>query len=139
MATIISATTASHARTTARSRMGSLSGTGGLPAILAKNAPPGPRVTDRRSAEQACPRCGLWSNSKECNALPVKVRKFIGAVLLVVFVLFYALVAMTVGAARLPGTSILVQTLYYAVAGLIWVIPAGFIIKWMQRPDPGGK
>ncbi len=57
--------------------------------------------------------------------------------LLVVFVMFYALVAMTVGAAKLPGTSLWVQTAYYAFAGLIWVIPAGFIIKWMQRPDPG--
>ena len=59
--------------------------------------------------------------------------------LLVVFVPFYALIAMTVGAAKLPGTSLLVQTLYYAVAGLIWVVPAGFIINWMQRPDPDDK
>ena len=47
----------------------------------------------------------------------------------------YALVAMTIGAARLPGTSTVVQTLFFAIAGLIWVIPAGLIIKWMQRPD----
>jgi hypothetical protein len=60
-------------------------------------------------------------------------------VLLVVFVPFYALIAMTIGAAKLPGTSLLVQTLYYAVAGLIWVVPAGLIIKWMQRPDPDDK
>ena len=59
--------------------------------------------------------------------------------LLVVFVPFYALIAMTIGAAKLPGTSLLVQTLYYAVAGLIWVVPAGLIIKWMQRPDPDDK
>ncbi len=51
--------------------------------------------------------------------------------------MFYALVAMTVGAAKLPGTSLVVQTLYFAVAGLIWVIPAGLIIMWMQRPGPG--
>ena len=56
--------------------------------------------------------------------------------LLVVLVPFYALIAMTVGAAKLPGTSLLVQTLYYAVAGLIWILPAGLIIRWMQRPDP---
>jgi hypothetical protein len=67
--------------------------------------------------------------------VPRTVRKLIGAVLLIVFVPFYALVAMTVGAARLPGTSTLTQTLYFAIAGLIWVIPAGLVIKWMQRPD----
>ena len=73
----------------------------------------------------------------ETLSLPRTVRKLIGAALLLVFVTVYALVAMTIGAARLPGTSIWVQTAYYAVAGLFWVIPAGLIIKWMQRPDPG--
>jgi hypothetical protein len=57
--------------------------------------------------------------------------------MLVVFVPFYALLAMTVAAAHLPGTTILTQSIFYAVAGLIWVIPAGLIIRWMQRPDPG--
>ncbi len=64
-----------------------------------------------------------------------RLRKLIGAAVLTVFVLFYALTAMTVAAARLPGSSILVQTLFYAVAGLIWVIPAGAIIWWMVRAD----
>ena len=64
-----------------------------------------------------------------------RLRKLIGAVVLGVFVPFYALVAMTVAAARLPGTSGLTQTLFYAVAGLLWVIPAGLVITWMQRPD----
>lgn len=71
--------------------------------------------------------------------LPRSVRKLIGAVLLLAFVPFYALVAMTIGAARLPGTSVWVQTAYFAVAGLLWVVPAGFIIKWMQRPDAGDE
>ena len=66
-----------------------------------------------------------------------RVRKFIGAVVLAVFVPFYALTAMTVAAAKLPGTSGLTQTLFYAIAGLLWVIPAGFVITWMQRPDRG--
>jgi Protein of unknown function (DUF2842) len=68
--------------------------------------------------------------------MPRTLRKLLGAALLVLFVPIYALVAMTIGAAKLPGTSVLVQTLYFAIAGLIWVIPAGMIIKWMQRPDP---
>ncbi|HMN86158.1 MAG TPA: DUF2842 domain-containing protein [Bauldia sp.] len=64
-----------------------------------------------------------------------RVRKFIGAVVLAVFVPFYALTAMTVAAAKLPGTSGLTQTLFYAIVGLLWVIPAGFVVTWMQRPD----
>ncbi len=67
-----------------------------------------------------------------------RMRKLIGAAALAVFVPFYALTAMTIAAARLPGTSGLTQTLYYAVAGLAWVIPAGLLITWMQRPDRDG-
>lgn len=66
--------------------------------------------------------------------MPSKMRRIVGAALLVTFVPFYALVVMTVAAARLPGTSILTQTIFYAVTGLIWVIPAGAIIRWMLRP-----
>jgi hypothetical protein len=65
-----------------------------------------------------------------------RIRKPIGAAILVIFVSFYALVAMTIGGAKLPEASGLVRTIYYAVAGLIWVIPAGLIIRWMVRPDP---
>ncbi|KAB2873965.1 MAG: DUF2842 domain-containing protein [Bauldia sp.] len=64
-----------------------------------------------------------------------RIRKLVGAAVLAVFVPFYALVAMTIAAAKLPGTSTLTQTLFYAIAGLLWVIPAGALISWMQRPD----
>ena len=63
-----------------------------------------------------------------------RTRKLIGTAFLAVFVPFYALVAMTIAAARLPGTSGLTQTLFFAIGGLLWVIPAGAIIYWMQRP-----
>ena len=64
-----------------------------------------------------------------------KMRKLVGAVFLTAFVPFYALIAMTIAAAKLPGTSVATQTIYYAVAGLLWVLPAGLVITWMQRPD----
>jgi hypothetical protein len=35
----------------------------------------------------------------------------------------------------MPGSSVLVQTIYFTAAGLLWVIPAGLVISWMQRPD----
>jgi hypothetical protein len=65
------------------------------------------------------------------------LRKLIGTVLLVVFIIAYSLTAMTIAAAKLPGTSGLVQLIYYAVAGLLWVVPAGGLIWWMQKPDTG--
>ena len=67
-----------------------------------------------------------------------KVRKLIGAILLLIFIPAYAIVIVTVSVARLPGTSVLMHTLFFAVAGVLWVIPAGFVIRWMVRPRPEG-
>ena len=64
-----------------------------------------------------------------------RMRKLVGTIVLVTFVSFYALVAMTIAAAKLPGTSGLVQFAFYVVAGLAWVIPTLPLISWMQKPD----
>ena len=63
-----------------------------------------------------------------------KLRKLTGTFALVVLIVVYSLTAMTIAAAKLPGTSGLVQLVYYAVAGLLWVLPAGVIIWWMAKP-----
>jgi hypothetical protein len=70
--------------------------------------------------------------------MPPRLRKLVGTIMLVAFVSVYALTAMTVAAAKLPGTSGLVQFAYFAVAGLLWVIPAAALISWMSKPG-GGK
>jgi hypothetical protein len=67
--------------------------------------------------------------------MPQRLRKFIGTIVLVVFVCGYALTAMTIAAAKLPGTSGWVQLAYFAAAGLAWVVPAGALVYWMQKPD----
>ena len=66
--------------------------------------------------------------------MPDKLRKLTGTLALIVLVVVYSLTAMTIAAAKLPGTSGLVQLIYYAVAGLLWVLPAGLIIWWMAKP-----
>ncbi len=63
-----------------------------------------------------------------------KLRKLAGTLALIVLVVVYSLTAMTIAAAKLPGTSTLVQFAYYAFAGLLWVLPAGLIIWWMAKP-----
>jgi len=67
--------------------------------------------------------------------MPQRLRKLVGTVVLVVFVSFYALAAMTLAAAKLPGTSGWVQLIFYVVAGFAWVLPVLPLIAWMQRPD----
>jgi hypothetical protein len=63
-----------------------------------------------------------------------RLRKLIGAIVLVIFVIIYALIVMTVAAAKLPGASGLAQLAFYLVTGLAWVVPAGALIYWMQKP-----
>ena len=67
--------------------------------------------------------------------MPRRLRKFIGAAMLAVLIPAYAMTAMVVASAKLPGAPILIQTVGYAVLGLLWVLPAGIIVTWMQRPD----
>jgi len=55
-------------------------------------------------------------------------------VILAIFVPIYCLVVMTIASVRLPGTSTLTQTVFFAIGGLLWVIPAGVVVYWMQRP-----
>lgn len=65
----------------------------------------------------------------------IRTRKFVGTVVLLLFLIAYAVVAMAFGASRIVGSSAIYEVTYYAVAGLAWVIPAGFLVRWMQRPD----
>jgi len=71
--------------------------------------------------------------------MTMRTRKFIGAVILAVFLVAYSIVAMAFGASQIVGESHLAQVIYFFTAGLAWIIPAGLLIRWMQRPDPTGS
>jgi membrane-associated HD superfamily phosphohydrolase len=69
-------------------------------------------------------------------------RKFIGMTVLVIFVMVYAFVAMVIGDITLQSASSVTRLIYFGIAGLVWTIPAGAIIWWMEhgfrlsrRPD----
>lgn len=68
------------------------------------------------------------------TAMPVRLKKFIGTVLIVVLVILYALIATTVATYRLAESPWYVHLIYFLVSGVVWVVPAMFIIKWMERP-----
>ena len=63
-----------------------------------------------------------------------RLKKIIGTALLVLLVPFYALAVVGFAGARLPGTSTLTQLAFFAFFGLIWIVPAGAVIKWMATP-----
>lgn len=65
----------------------------------------------------------------------VRVKKAVGTVIIVVFLTVYCFLAMLLAVRLLPGTGGFTQLAFYAVAGLMWVVPVGALIKWMQRPS----
>lgn len=67
--------------------------------------------------------------------MSVRIRKLIGTVALLVFLVLYAWLASAIGAGRISLAPAWAQFAYFLVAGLLWVIPAGLLIRWMQRPD----
>ena len=64
-----------------------------------------------------------------------RTRKLIGTVVMLAFILFYALFAMAVAEGRISEAPKLVQTVAYIVLGLIWVVPLMPLIRWMAKPD----
>ena len=66
-----------------------------------------------------------------------RVRKFIGAGAMLLFVMVYAVGAMVAAEANAirtaPGA---VQAVIYALLGLAWILPLLPLIAWMEKPDP---
>ena len=62
-----------------------------------------------------------------------RIRKLIGTLALIFLVGLWAVV-ISIVAMGMMNASRMVQMLFFLVAGLIWIVPAGAIIAWMQRP-----
>ena len=69
--------------------------------------------------------------------MPRRLRKLIGTVAMIAFVIVYALFAMALADSRVSQAPEAVRALAYAALGLAWVLPLLPLIRWMERPDPG--
>lgn len=67
--------------------------------------------------------------------MPVRLKKLIGTVLLIVLVIVYAILATMIAVAQLGQSHWLVHLAYFLFSGLLWVLPAMLIIKWMATPS----
>ena len=63
--------------------------------------------------------------------MPVRLRKFIGTILIIVLVVLYALVGTTVATLKLAESAWYIHLLYFLFTGVLWVVPAMFVIRWM--------
>jgi hypothetical protein len=64
-----------------------------------------------------------------------RTRKLIGTVVFLLGLAIYATLAAMIGSGRIALAPQWVQLAFFVTAGLAWVIPAGLLIRWMQRPD----
>ena len=67
--------------------------------------------------------------------MPIRTRKLIGAVALLLLVSAWGLLAMALAQSVLTDINGYVAAIYYVVAGLGWVLPAMPLISWMSKPD----
>jgi Protein of unknown function (DUF2842) len=67
--------------------------------------------------------------------MPIRLRKLIGAVALIVLVVTWSLIAMALAQLPVIKANGLVEVIYYVLAGLGWVLPGMLLVKWMSRDD----
>ena len=66
--------------------------------------------------------------------MPIRLKKLIGTVLLIILVIAYALIATIVAVAQLSQSGPLVHLAFFFLTGILWILPAMGIIKWLILP-----
>ena len=65
--------------------------------------------------------------------MPLRLRKFIGAIALFILVIVWALVAMALAQVPAIHENAIASVAYYVIAGIGWCLPAMPIVTWMSR------
>lgn len=71
--------------------------------------------------------------------MPVRLRKFLGAIALFVLVIVWALIAMAVAQFPAIRDNNVLSIFYYVIAGLGWILPAMPLVSWMSAPPSPGQ
>jgi len=64
-------------------------------------------------------------------AMTPHTKKLIGAILSLIWLVIYALFATGLAVRILPHATWYVSLLFYALAGLVWMVPIGLALPWM--------
>lgn len=65
--------------------------------------------------------------------MSASAKKLLATFALVLLVIFYALIATAIATAQLAESPWWVHMLYFFFTGILWVVPAMFIIQWMIK------
>ena len=68
-------------------------------------------------------------------AMTQRQRKFAGIWIILVLLVAYPSLVASLYADWLTWLPNWANLIFFVVAGLLWAIPAGMVIKWMARPD----
>ena len=60
-------------------------------------------------------------------------RKLVGAIGMIVWLTIYAIAAAGIAVRVLPRAAWPIALLYYALAGMLWIVPVGLMLPWMHR------
>jgi Protein of unknown function (DUF2842) len=69
------------------------------------------------------------------SIMNIRMRKLVGTVATLIFLIVYCLIAMVIGNTVLTRFTFAGQALYFIAAGLAWLPIAMILVRWMQRPD----
>lgn len=69
------------------------------------------------------------------STMPIRLRKFIGAIALLMLVVIWSLLGMVIAQLPALAASPVAQFVFYVVAGIGWVLPAMPLIRWMTKPQ----
>lgn len=64
--------------------------------------------------------------------MPIRTRKLIGAILMLILVTVWALLAMVFAQFAFSSPNAVAAWIFYVVAGIGWVLPAMPLIRWME-------
>jgi hypothetical protein len=71
--------------------------------------------------------------------MPIRLRKFIGAIALLLLVVIWSLLGMAIAQLPVLAANPIAQFVFYVVAGIGWVLPAMPLIRWMTKPQPSPR
>ena len=67
--------------------------------------------------------------------LPMRLRKLLGMLLMLIFLLVYSLLIMVLATSHHVPQGGVAAFVFYLICGLAWTPPIAALIWWMQRPD----
>lgn len=66
-----------------------------------------------------------------------RLRSLIGTIVIICLVVIYAVAATAIASATLAQSPWWVHLAYFVLSGLLWILPAMLVIKWMAGSKTG--